>query len=646
MEGSGEEGEGNVFSYATRNTVVLAMGTFLIVSTIFYEAVRETVFASVAQGPLLPIVKALFSELGVLGFLGLITLILDKSDVFEHAGEQMEDGTEAAEMLKEEFELVHISLFFIMIIYIVQLFMILFMVSRYALTEWRAGRLAYNYKTEVLAEIAHLECKDELTWEERQRLKLSRRNRDYIAMKEEFIKPSSPEVRGAPKDFDFARYLDMSLGDSIGDVVRLPLYSWLIIQVILIIVYGVAQAFVEQKRYVWIPWGLSGYILMVVAYALMKRLKWIKTRLIPQATPPVTQLANANWVYNPAQDADLRSAEDRTENKKADFFPPMYLSQPTARGYDPNSWSGVPNKHQQLFGIFGRHGSRAYYQLLRMMLLIMAFYIGSIPRFQEVAYDHEHKKRTVSYFVMCIVYSLPPFVVHIFFLPDIFKHLTIVTSIEMFKRPQLMKHVIDDQTSLKNSNILKLMLALQSKIPLHVLRQAAGVSAGKEVLSPYEEEMFTTFDYDCTGEVPVSLCADLLTAIGRPVGDKDAMEGLLLQLDVDGDGVVTKQEFADWLQLNKFMTSKTNTDYRGLARQLFLMAADTAPPQEIITGDDGTVHSIHRAAFISVLAHLSMKFSKDAINDMWLAIDRDESGTICLDEVSDFLEEHDQYRGS
>lgn len=72
----------------------------------------------------------------------------------------------------------------------------------------------------------------------------SRRNRDYIAMKEEFIKPSSPEVRGAPKDFDFARYLDMSLGDSIGDVVRLPLYSWLIIQVILIIVYGVAQAFV------------------------------------------------------------------------------------------------------------------------------------------------------------------------------------------------------------------------------------------------------------------------------------------------------------------------------------------------------------------------------------------------------------------
>lgn len=43
MEGSGEEGEGNVFSYATRNTVVLAMGTFLIVSTIFYEAVRETV---------------------------------------------------------------------------------------------------------------------------------------------------------------------------------------------------------------------------------------------------------------------------------------------------------------------------------------------------------------------------------------------------------------------------------------------------------------------------------------------------------------------------------------------------------------------------------------------------------------------------
>lgn len=74
-----------------------------------------------------------------------------------------------------------------------------------------------------------------------------------------------------------------------------------------------------------------------------------------------------------------------------------------------------------------------------------------------------------------------------------------------------------DGTGLQNSNILKLMLALQSKIPLHVLRQAAGVSAGKEVLSPYEEEMFTTFDYDCTGEVPVSLCADLLTAIGRPV---------------------------------------------------------------------------------------------------------------------------------
>lgn len=28
------------------------------------------------------------------------------------------------------------------------------------------------------------------------------------------------------------------------------------------------------------------------------------------------------------------------------------------------------------------------------------------------------------------------------------------------------------------------------------------------------------------------------------------MEGLLLQLDVDGDGVVTKQEFADWYRLH------------------------------------------------------------------------------------------------
>ena len=32
-----------LFDYYTRNTVVLAMGTFLIVNTIFYEAVRETV---------------------------------------------------------------------------------------------------------------------------------------------------------------------------------------------------------------------------------------------------------------------------------------------------------------------------------------------------------------------------------------------------------------------------------------------------------------------------------------------------------------------------------------------------------------------------------------------------------------------------
>jgi len=61
-------------------------------------------------------------------------------------------------------------------------------------------------------------------------------------MKQEFIHPHSEDVRSAPKDFNFALYLNTCLGFTIGDTVHLPLYSWLIIEVILLLVYSFAQS--------------------------------------------------------------------------------------------------------------------------------------------------------------------------------------------------------------------------------------------------------------------------------------------------------------------------------------------------------------------------------------------------------------------
>lgn len=42
-------------------------------------------------------------------------------------------------------------------------------------------------------------------------------------------------------------------------------------------------------------------------------------------------------------------------------------------------------------------------------------------QFSQVAHDHEKNQLTVFYYIMNIVYSLPPFIIQLFILPEIFK---------------------------------------------------------------------------------------------------------------------------------------------------------------------------------------------------------------------------------
>ena len=240
---------------------VLVMFLILAVLTVGFDLAKDYALEETGSH-MRPIVHALFGELTVLGFLSAFTFIVNKTEGFRFVayafvrGGVDEEVMELEEEIYEAFELVHFSLFFVMVVFVVQVMEDVREGMKTA-EEWMdidrdcrdpefVGRLLAEKREEDAKGAAGGGTAPRRFWDrvspyvlflpQFRRMTSERRNDKllFYALRHEFIlersveppfKPADPRVR-VEDNFNFGRYLAICLGEKMAHVVEIDALTW------------------------------------------------------------------------------------------------------------------------------------------------------------------------------------------------------------------------------------------------------------------------------------------------------------------------------------------------------------------------------------------------------------------------------------
>lgn len=207
-------------------TVMVWIVILLIFLTVAFEAIKEFLEEEVNEDMKI-ILEKLFGELTVLGFLAMVTFIITTTGYFSILSEYLFDDEED---LLEYFELIHFSIFFIMIFFVGQVIVLVREAAQIE-KEWTAlDRLCRIHPEDVTmaAKVRGQIQEGPSSGNSSSALMLFLRNNEtevkedeliFKTLRSEFILERSSEAPFAPvpqenrieNDFNFGRYLSLSL---------------------------------------------------------------------------------------------------------------------------------------------------------------------------------------------------------------------------------------------------------------------------------------------------------------------------------------------------------------------------------------------------------------------------------------------------
>jgi hypothetical protein len=104
-------------------SVTLGLITFLVIFSVIWETATDALKEGVDE-QLMPIVRGLFGELTLMGFLGLTMFIIGKTDLLTSLSKTIYVGGES-DQFGEQFETVHMVIFMVMVIFFIQIVLVI-----------------------------------------------------------------------------------------------------------------------------------------------------------------------------------------------------------------------------------------------------------------------------------------------------------------------------------------------------------------------------------------------------------------------------------------------------------------------------------------------------------------------------------------
>jgi len=197
------------------STCVFAIVTFLVTLSVLFEKGKEAILEELNEN-LHPVLDTFFGEMTLLGFIGLVFFFINKLELLNGISKNVfgEEDT-----LNELFETVHMILFLVMMIFLVQILLQLKIASVLE-KKWS------SYEHHLLT---RRQSKDKSEIEEIGLL-------HYEQLRKQFIDAEPDEkAREDAEDFDFAEYLTLMISDDLSELVEVPALAWGVLWVSLFI---------------------------------------------------------------------------------------------------------------------------------------------------------------------------------------------------------------------------------------------------------------------------------------------------------------------------------------------------------------------------------------------------------------------------
>lgn len=311
---------------------------------------------------------------------------------------------------------------------------------------------------------------------------------------------------------------------------------------------------------------------------------------------------------------------------------------------------GLPSRQEMLFWARSK-GPEWHIFLIRLLMLGMSIYLSIFTMLYATSVESAMERDDATLLdilgdMTWLVLSYTPAFLLLKMLPQILRLHVQSCCIGSFRHHhhETMKHVIRLQrteTALRVMRVLSNARLLASNRDKSKARdQAKGqpiftnssdnLTAEQEVALRRQledaERAWKCIDVDNSGTIDENEMKLLMKSIGQTCNEEQIAQ-MMLELDLDGDGDITKDEFIRWIV-------KQNDGSEPSAEELAQILFDMF--------DTDHSGSISVQEFIDKMQKVAKDLSLDDITMIARELDEDESGSIDIAEFKEFLEKHSE----
>ncbi|KAK7232571.1 Calcium-binding protein [Aureococcus anophagefferens] len=653
---------GDDMSSETLGLVLLGILTFLVVATIFFERTQEWMI-EVSVPTMKPVVRQTFAEITVLGFLSIVTLVLEKVGFLDFlAIEIFGDDDESEETLEDLVEDAHYTLFLVMIVFIILVMAMVFMgnhlsrlwtsLDRYCVqladkgcaTPWAPGAPPVPEgvrRSMTMTEVVQ-----------------------YWGMRVEFLKDrailpphkESDANKQLAYNFPYGHYLLESLSEDLVEMVDVTWQTWVVLE-LLAVIFCVMVVLDDQPAWVTLIWVVFEYLLFAVSIVFLRHVRWIASMIMHPDAKDYDGLgmcgAGKGRAYSDDGTGRIVCAKD-ISSTGTEHTPmlseelPGWAAAPHP-GFEKRSklaghvFGHAPNKQHKLF-LFEERGHESHIFACRLLLLLQAIYVSLLC--MVILPDASDYTDTWGTAVVAVVGFLPffgivavnekaiPLAIH-------------VGSVGTFRNRRLIAKVSRDQKAERAVKLLETLYSLKNQFAAIEVpdetdeaKEAPPGGAAARPSLPRGETLhdimdndeiaaiartFDLYDTDGTGQLDPSELQKLMKSLGKELTEAQS-NAMLKRLDTDGDGLVSRDEFLVW-SANNQPTAATASSIEATAKAIFAMF-----------DEDGS-GSITYREFKDGLTRFGVEISDDELTILIEELDKDQSGDIGEEEFTHLLQQ-------
>jgi len=647
-----KEEEASTLSTATS---IWGIVTFLVVLSISFEHAKERLDESVSE-TMKPVLATFFAEMTLLGFIGLVFFFINKLEMLNGLSETLFGEEEA---LNEMFEMVHMVLFLVMMIFLTQIVFQL----KFATTmekDWE------EYESYVV-HLRDLAKKKEDTKEAQDEYDDACREYyhdpnflRYVTLRQQFLDPvekrtvaeASEEKGGKTEEkkssgpgdeFDFAKYLGEMLADDLEELVEVPIWAWVGLWCLFGVYWAYDLAISGSIFELLIGMFAGAFVLGGFTIHMKNKVRTILSNmLLPEQASSVLGLGgrSGGQDYGSTDDVNIPLMPTSADMPA---YHNITLTPEDVKEHNHHLKHyklANPNLLKKQMKLFWRKDPELLLKCLQACTLLQAVISGISAL---LIFSPDLDMSTQNRIIMGLVgLSLLGF--SLYQVPELLEHFVFVLHLEQFKDKSTIYAVQREMRAKKTLGVLKMLGWMKSKIQQvdneemkeakESKREKAPEKTAAQIWSnPAEcarktkevKEIFDLFDEDNSGSISLDEFGKLLSSVAG-ITDPAELHDIATTLDESGDGEVDFEEFLNWYARRQEVAE--SMDNEELVKRIFR-----------VVDKDGSGH-IDIPELAEAFESLGEKVSEADLQWLLSECDEDGSGTIDMEEFTELLNKY------